>query len=199
MSVGEGESLVAISDAALLQRFMEGDEACFEALFERHYDMVYGVLFRLAGTRAEAEDLAQEVFLKLYMRPLRSAENVAGWLYRVAVNTGYNALRSGHRREQREQAAARDQEHPPTPETEVSRVELQREVRVALEKISPRAAKMLLLREMGFSYQELADIVDVAPGSVGKLLARARQSFEKAYRGSTQASVMRGERDAPSE
>ena len=198
MSVGEGEPLVAISDAALLQRFMEGDEACFEALFERHYDMVYGVLFRLTGTRAEAEDLAQEVFLKLYMRPLRSTENVAGWLYRVAVNTGYNALRSSHRREQRERIAARDQEHPPTPETEVSRVELQREVRAALSKIPPRAAKMLILREMGFSYRELADIVNVAPGSVGKLLSRARQAFEKAYGGSTLASLGRGEKDASS-
>lgn len=173
--------LAIVPDALLLRRFYEGDEASFEALFVRHYDMVYGVLFRLTGTRHEAEDLAQEVFLKLHQRPLRHGENVAGWLYRVAVNTGYNALRAAQRREKRERIAGQEVSLPPNPEDEFARRETQRRVRGALAKIPPRAAKLLVLREVGFSYRELAEIVGVAPGSVGTLLARAQQAFRAAY------------------
>ncbi len=179
--------VTAIPDAILLQRFREGDKDSFEALFERHYDLVYGVLFRLTGTRAEAEDLAQEVFLKLYEHPLRHGDNVAGWLYRVAVNTGYNALRASQRRAHREQLAADPAEWTATPEDAVSQREMLRDVRAALARIPPRAAKLLILREMAFSYREMAAMVGVAPGSVGTLLARAQKAFEEAYTARTHA------------
>ncbi|MBN1429504.1 MAG: sigma-70 family RNA polymerase sigma factor [Anaerolineae bacterium] len=171
------------TDALLLHRFLAGDEAGFEELFQRHYDMVYGVLFRLVGTRQEAEDLAQEVFFKLYKRPLQHGENIAGWLYRVATNMGYNALRANHRRYQRECKAGSDQQPLAAPEEEVTRREVQRQIRNALMAIPERDAKMLVLSQTGFSYQELAEIVGVAPGSVGTLLARAKRTFLVAYDG----------------
>jgi RNA polymerase sigma-70 factor (ECF subfamily) len=178
----EDDLVTVISDALLLRRFHEGDEASFEALFQRHYDMVYGVLFRLTGTRAQAEDLAQEVFLQLYRRPLRHGENVAGWLYRVAINTGYNALRAEHRRDRRERIAASGEGSAiPGPEEEVTRRDLQQRVRRALARMPERAGKMLILRESGFSYREVAEIVGVAPGSIGTLLARAQEAFIRAY------------------
>jgi RNA polymerase sigma-70 factor (ECF subfamily) len=180
--IADGDDPVTIaSDALLLRRFHEGDEASFVELFQRHYDMVYGVLFRLTGTRHEAEDLAQDVFMKLYQRPLQHGENVAGWLYRVAVNSGYNALRAERRRAHRERTAGQAVDPPPRTEDEVARREARQRVRAALAKLPPRAAKLLILREMGFSYRELADIVDVAPGSVGTLLARAQRAFRAAY------------------
>ena len=83
--------LIVVPDTLLLQRFHDGDITSFETLYKRHYDRVYGILFRMTGTRVEAEDLAQEVFLKLYRTRLKHDSNIAGWLYRVAVNTGYNA------------------------------------------------------------------------------------------------------------
>jgi RNA polymerase sigma-70 factor (ECF subfamily) len=190
------DTLTAVPDALLLQRFQEGDEASFEALFLRHYDRVYGVLFRLTGTRAEAEDLAQEVFLRLYRRRPAHGENLAGWLYRVALNTGYNALRAARRRDRREQAAAQDREPPAPTEEAAARREAQREVRAALASIPPRAARLLLLRQMGFSYAELAAIFSIAPGSVGTLLARAQRAFERAYR--RQAASAGGEDDEAS-
>ncbi len=169
------------TDALLLRRFREGDQAGFEGLFLRHYAMVYAVLFRLVGTRAEAEDLAQEVFLKLYRNPLRRDENVAGWLYRVAVNAGYNALRAAHRRQYREQIAGVDSYQPPRPEDEAQRHEIAARVRAVLLNIPERDARLLLLSDAGFDYRELAEIIQVAPGSVGTLLARARRAFAAAY------------------
>lgn len=172
----------AIPDAMLLYRFQQGDEASFTTLFERHYDMVYGVLFRLTGTRSEAEDLLQEVFLRLYVRPLHHAENVAGWLYRVAMNTGYNALRTAYRRERRERAAVAGTEQSlSATEEEVTRREARRRVQRTLARLPERAAKILVLRESGFSYREIAEIIEVAEGSVGTLLARAQDAFTKLY------------------
>ncbi len=175
----EDNSLAAYTDAMLLQNFLAGDEASFEELFHRHYDMVYGVLFRLTGTRAEAEDLAQEVFLKLYRSAPRHADNLAGWLYRTAINTGYNALRSARRRRRRE--ATQPPDPPPIPEAELLRHEAQQRVRRALAHLPERAASLLILRGMGFSYEEMAAIAGVAPGSVGTLLARAQRAFRRAY------------------
>lgn len=182
MNNGGDDLLTAIPDALLLWRFYQGDEASFEALFQRHYDMVYGVLFRLTGTREQAEDLAQEVFLKLSRGRLAHGENVAGWLYRVAVNTGYNALRESARRGRRERIAAADEPgSAPGPEEEAQQRAIQVRVRRALARIPARSAKLLVLREAGFSYRELAEIVGVAPGSVGTLLARAQAALIRAY------------------
>ena len=169
-----------MTDALLLQRFLAGDERSFEELFARHYDMIYGVLYRLVGSRPEAEDLAQEVFLKLYRRRLRRGENIAGWLYRVAVNTGYNALRAAARTQRHEQSAGPPTE-PRTVEEHVEQHERARRVRAALARIGSRAAKILLLRGMGLSYAEVAEAIGAAPGSVGTLLARAQRDFRRTY------------------
>ena len=76
--------------------------AAFEDLFLQNWEKVYGVLFRLTGDHAEAEDLALETFLRLWQRPPAQEQALAGWLYRVATNLGYNALRSAGRRSRHE-------------------------------------------------------------------------------------------------
>ena len=177
----ESTSLAILSDALLVQRFRDGDVTSFEELFQRHYDRVYGLLFRLVGTRQEAEDLAQEVFLRLYRKPLARVDNVSGWLYRVAMNTGYNALRTHTRRIKREQTNMRHSEPVPSAETTAVRRESEHAVRAALAKIPSRSAQLLIMRQMGFSYRELAEAVGVAYGSVGTLLNRAGEAFRKAY------------------
>ena len=93
------------SDNALIERIREGDTTSFDTLFHRHYDRVYGLLFRLVGNRVEAEDITQEVFLKLYNHAfakkvfkMNREHNIGAWLYRVATNMGYNAIRGRKRR-----------------------------------------------------------------------------------------------------
>jgi RNA polymerase sigma-70 factor (ECF subfamily) len=172
----------ALSDEALLAQTAQGDARAFEVLFRRHYDRVYGILFRLVGERGEAEDLAQEVFLRLHNHARRRRdrdENVGAWLYRVAVNHGYNALRDRRRRQQRDALLL----PPPTgdAEAELLRREERRLVRAALARLGERQAQLLILRQMEFSYAECAAVVGVAPGSVGTLLARAARDFRQAY------------------
>ena len=171
-----------LSDALLLERLRQGDEASFEALFHRHYQRVYHLLYRLMGNREEAEELAQEVFIRLYRRPLRRGDNVGGWLYRVATNVGYNALRGEKRRGRREEAAmVLAPLTAPSAAAEAQRRETQAEVRAALARLKPRQGQLLLLRQMGFSYKELAAVLGVSSNSIGTLLARAEGAFRKAF------------------
>ena len=188
-----GDDVTALTDDLLLEQIRQGDAASFETLFYRHYDRVYGLLFRLMGSRGEAEDLTQEAFLKLYhhafsKRPFartrlnaRQEQNISAWLYRVATNLGYDALRGRRRRQERDTILLPDPQGSPGAEKEVERREEQVAVRAALARLTQRQVQLLLLRQMDFSYAECAAVCDVAPGSVGTLLARAARDFRTAY------------------
>ena len=179
-----------LTDARLLTRLQAGDSASFEALFLRHYDRVYGILYRLLGNQADAEDVAQLVFLQLYRSPRRirlrgEATNVAGWLYRVAVNRGYNMLRSHRRRQSWLERAGRlwsADDHAPDPGEAVDAAGREDRVRRVLAEMKPRDAQLLLLRHSGLSYKELAAALNVSVGSVGSLLTRAERTFADRYR-----------------
>ena len=180
--------MTTLTDNLLLERIEQGDTASFEAVFHQHYDRVYGLLFRLVGNRTEAEDLTQEVFLKLHNRAFRKRffkqnreHNISAWLYRVATNTGYNAIRGRQRRWQRDTVLVPDPQGVPAAEKEVEKQEMETAVRAALAQLKPRQAQLLLMRQMDFSYAECAEACNVAPGSVGTLLARAAKAFKQAY------------------
>lgn len=180
--------MTTLSDNLLLERISMGDEASFEAVFRHHYDRVYGLLFRLLGNRAEAEDITQEVFLKLHKHAFRKRlfsrqreHNIGAWLYRTATNAGYNAIRSRQRRWQRNLVLVPDPTGTPGVDKEVEQRELETAVRATLARLPERQTQLLLMRQMGFSYAECAQACDVAPGSVGTLLARAAKAFQQAY------------------
>ena len=180
-------TLAEQADVALLRAVRRGDERAFEELFTRHYPRVYGVALRISGDAQEAEELAQEVFLKLYRRPLNDSEdaNVAGWLYRVTTNDAFNAVRSRRRRygwlrrvAQREPAGATDDADPLNI---VAGQDEARQVRAALAQLPERQRNALVLRASGLSYVEVADALEVKPASVGTLLARAEQALRAVY------------------
>ena len=161
----------------------------FESLFQEHWPRVYGVIFRIIGDRAEAEDLALEAFLKLHSKINGSgtvnALSTGGWLYRVATNLGLNALRARKRRQQYELEAGRislEATHSANPAVQVERAEERQRVRQVLAKMKPRSAKILVLRHSGLSYAEIAAALRVSSNSVGKLLSRAEKDFERRYR-----------------
>ncbi len=187
----EGDQL-QLSDARLLAGLRSGEEPAFESLFAKHWRTVYGILFRLTGSREEAEDLAQEVFVRLYRNPpnLREHPTLAPWLHRVATNLGYNALRKGSRESRRQERVQRlsDAEesaglHSMNPEDASLVSEERATVRQALAQLSEREQACLVLRHSGLSYAEVAAALGVQPGSVGTLLARAEERFRRVYEG----------------
>lgn len=144
------------------------------------------MLYRLVGDHAEAEDLALEAFWRLHVQQpaLDSDQSLGGWLYRVAMNLGFNALRAQKRRTRYESQAGKfvlDDEQTFDPAEEVERKLEQRRVRQALANMKSRSAQLLVLRHSGLTYAELAAALSVAPGSIGTLLARAEREFEESY------------------
>ena len=159
----------------------------FEAIFLEHWPRVYGVLLRLVGDYAEAEDLALETFWRLYDRPPQdeSSLNVGGWLYRVATNLGLNAIRAWKRRERYEMEAGlwdAGANADVDPERAVSDAEDRRRARLVLRDMDQRPAQLLILRHSGLSYRELAAALGVSENSIGTLLIRAEREFERRYR-----------------
>jgi RNA polymerase sigma-70 factor (ECF subfamily) len=169
-------------------------ESDFDALFLAHHDGVYRLLYRIVGTREEAEDLAQETFLRLSRQRFGPGRehNVRAWLYRVATNLAFNALRGQGRRQRREEQTVYGittaGSPAPDPADAAAQADERAAVRRTLARLPERQAQLLLLRHAGLSYRELAEALAIAPGSVGTLLARAEAAFEKAWKASWQAS-----------
>lgn len=165
----------------------ESAAPAFEELYLEHYSRIISVLVRLLGDPAQAEELANDVFWRLYRQQstLRPDGNIGGWLYRTATNLGIDALRSAARRWQYEHAAGELQaltSSAASPLDDVLRAEKCNRVRAVLARLKPNQAQILVLRASGFSYKELAETLSVAGGSVGTMLARAESAFAEAYR-----------------
>ncbi len=167
------------------ERADQKKRAAFEDLFLQYWDKIYGVLFRLTGDGAEAEDLALETFMRLWQRPPSQDQTLAGWLYRVATNLGYNALRSAGRRTRHELDAGLDilneSGSSPNPAKEAEQNEERQHVQQILQQMQARQAQLLILRHSGLSYQEIAETLNIAPASVGTLLVRAEKEFVRLY------------------
>ncbi len=162
------------------------DEGVFEEIFGRCYAEIYRYVYRIVGSQPAAEELAQETFLRLYLQrfPSQRDHNVRAWLYRVATHLAYNWTRESGRRRRRELRAYCDQAdaHPEgDPQEWVERFAEQERVRSALSRVRPQQAQILLLRHAGLSYREIAEVLNITPGSVGTTLTRAMDAFRKAY------------------
>jgi RNA polymerase sigma-70 factor (ECF subfamily) len=152
--------------------------ADLELVFRSDYPRVVAVAARVLGSRDDAEDVAQEVFLA-FGRSSVPAGAAPGWLSVAAVHTALNLLRSGRRRTRREEVAADgDPVVPDVADAVVVREERSR-VRAALARLPRKQAAALVLRHSGMSYAEIAAALDLSPGSVGTTVRRAESALRK--------------------
>ncbi|MDX1579318.1 MAG: sigma-70 family RNA polymerase sigma factor [Gemmatimonadota bacterium] len=155
----------------------------FEAAFRSHQAPLFRYVNRLVGDPDLAADVVQEAFVRLLEHPLPE-EEARRWLFTVATNlVRDNArMRSRHRRLLAERYERSDlvPDAAEIPDRAAMRSERVSAVRVALDQLSERDRQMLLMREEGFRYAEIAEAIEVAPGSVGTLLARALRRFADA-------------------
>jgi RNA polymerase sigma-70 factor (ECF subfamily) len=158
----------------------------FEQLFLSTYPRLISLLRRVLGDSGRAEEIANEAFLKLHnsILPPTDRSNVAGWLYRTAMNLGIDELRARNRhtplaREASDAVSASGQ--PETGLQVLLRTETQQRVRLALSKLKPEWSQILVLRASGYSYKEIASHLEIPATSVGTLLIRAEAAFEKCY------------------
>jgi RNA polymerase sigma-70 factor (ECF subfamily) len=152
----------------------------FESLFYAHHQRITRMIARIIRDPGRAEEVAVEVFWKFWRSPIAHGSMAAGWLHRTAVRMSMNELRR-QVRATRKEASARTTNEPPDPERLMAASQEQERVRLVLAKIRPRDAELLLLRNSGLSYEELAAALDLRPASVGTLLNRAQQAFRIEY------------------
>lgn len=150
-------------------------------LFDEYYLPLMRYLNHLTGEVTAAQDLSQEVFLKLYYQGPSDLASPRAWLFRVATNLGYNYLRQRGNRVRREVAVS--QASPGYPDLEELAImgEERITVRQVLESLSERDRTCLIMKFSGFSYQEIAEVIGVKKSSVGTILLRAMQKFRREY------------------
>src|SRR3954447_8453272 len=154
-----------------------------EQVFRREYRVVVGVAARVLGSRDQAEDVAQEVFLS-FGRSSVPADQARGWLCVAAAHGALNVIRSGRRRASREEAAAAPHEAvtPDVADTVVTHEE-GRQVRAALARLPQKQAVALVLRHSGLSYAEVGAALAISPTSVGTTVRRAESALRKELNG----------------
>jgi RNA polymerase sigma-70 factor (ECF subfamily) len=150
-----------------------------QPLFEEHYDVLFRYLVRLTGDPDLAADAAQEAFVRLVERRPEQSQ-VRGWLFRVATNVVRDDSRVRRRRvellrEAPDRVPVADA--PLDPEGMLEARERRARVRAALDSLSKKDQTVLLMREEGFSHQEIAEAVGTTTKSVGSMIARALQKL----------------------
>jgi RNA polymerase sigma-70 factor (ECF subfamily) len=162
-------------------------EAEFESIFREHFERLVRIARRVLRSDAEAEEVCSDAFLKLYRSGpgVLDGGAVGAWLYRVVTRASIDRLRANLRRGAEEEldadAAAGAEDGQEDPLNRLVRHERVAEVRSALARLKPGKAQLLLLRHSGLSYQEIAVAMEIRPGSVGTMLARAEAEFSAQY------------------
>ena len=156
--------------------------ADLEHVFRTAYPRVVAVAARVLGSRDEAEDVAQEVFLSFGRSSVPVGEAL-GWLSVAAAHTALNHLRSGRRRASREEVAGDGEAVAPDAADAVVTLDERRRVRAALARLPRKQAVALVLRHSGVSYAEVAAALDLSPASVGTTVRRAESALRKELNG----------------
>lgn len=174
-------------DAALMYRVGSGDQAAFAALFDRHQAAVLRFAFRFVGSQGRAEEVAQEVFLKVYRsaKSYRPTAKFKTWLFRIVTNHCLNENRRGDRRHEvgdEAQASAERQGHSAVrPDESLEGKELERAITAALLHMSERErAAFCMCRFEGMPYRDIADALSASEAAVKSLIHRATLQVSEA-------------------
>jgi len=185
-------------DAELIARWQAGDASAFERLVRTHERNVFRLLYRMLGSREEAEDAAQEAFLSLHRHGhrFRREARFSTFLYRVAANAALNRRRSRSRaraRElelaQRHVAGAQVHAVPRDPEDATHGVEIQDRVQQALQQLPDELRVAVVLYDIeGQSYRDIAETLGIPEGTVKSRIHRARLGLRERLKEFVQSS-----------
>lgn len=157
------------------------DEQSFKTAYEQYYDTIFKRISYLTGDIHAAEDLSQEVFMKLLNSPPEH-DNIGAWLNKVSTNISYNYIRDKKIHENKNKVIYEKEMGNVVSIEEVAinncEVDLTKKV---LNMLSPRDRMCLLLKFSGYKYSEIAEVIGVDKNSVGTLISRSQAKFKENY------------------
>jgi RNA polymerase sigma-70 factor (ECF subfamily) len=171
-----------MADSDLIARAASGDPAAFQALVERHRSMVYRVAFQFAGNHYDAEDIAQEVFIKVYrsLDTFRQDAQLSSWLYRIVMNACIDHRRrhvptgSAPFGEEAEHTLLNTPEEAPGPEDRAYAGELGQVLETEINRLPQGQRIVFIMRHhQGLKLGEIADALGLAEGTVKRQLHAA--------------------------
>jgi RNA polymerase sigma-70 factor (ECF subfamily) len=180
-------------DAAFVRAVQGGDMAAFDQLVIKHKDKLFNMVYWLLGDYQEANDCAQEIFIKVFkaIKKFRFQSSFSTWLYRIAINTCKNRLKSSAFRWKKRTISLENpksskqdnrsyeiQNGSPSPENSLEKKEQIMLIQKAVNALPQEQNRVVVLRDIqGLSYQEIADITGLNLGTVKSRLARARMEL----------------------
>jgi RNA polymerase sigma-70 factor (ECF subfamily) len=175
-----------------MTRIAEGDESAFQILVERHQASLLNMIHRFLGDRTKSQDLAQEVFLRVWKAAgdYEPKAKFTTWLYRIATNLCLNELKASRRKKwlrffrvDTEEKGGGEEDFPdesPSPEDLLLSRERSREITDALQNLPENQRIALILKRYDdLSYEELAGILNCSVSAVESLLVRAKKNLQE--------------------
>jgi len=175
-------------DSSIIKKHKDGDPIAFEDLVLAYQDKIYNLCRYMLGNAHDAEDAAQDAFLKAYqaLPKFRPEASLYTWLYRIATNTCIDYKRKpvfeslfGSSEEGGRLIHDRASEDP-SPERLYQSKQIDRALQEGLGKLSPKLRAIIILKEIEeLSYEEIADTLEISMGTVKSRIARAREELQK--------------------
>jgi RNA polymerase sigma-70 factor (ECF subfamily) len=179
-------------EQVLVDRISSGDSMAFQELVEGYKKKVYYIAYDITGDHDDAEDVSQEVFIKVFrsLKTFRRNAKLSSWLYQISVNASIDLLRKKSSKQEKlmddlERADIRENlsgssTYAQNPEQSAENIMVQHRISQALQKISPKERSVFVMRHYNeLKIREIAEILNVSPGTVKALFYRATRKLRK--------------------
>jgi RNA polymerase sigma-70 factor (ECF subfamily) len=183
--LGYGLTVREETTADVLERLQAGDPRAFEELVTAYQHRVFSLAYRMLGSRAEAEEAAQEVFLRIHraLAGFRGEAKLSTWVYTITSRLCLSRLATGHLRMARAREAEDALADLPSPDGDaverIEREEMERALRRAIAELPEERRIVVVLRDLeGLSYEEIAETLGLTLGAVRSRLHRARMELK---------------------
>ena len=174
----------AVADSQLMGRVREGDVELLGELFERHHQRLFHFFLRLARSRSAAEDLVQEVFVRMlkYRHTFRSESEFVPWMFTLARNAATDLYRARPKELPEQENTPEPQADEPHPIASLERAEQEGKLRRALARLDPAKREILLLARFSeLKYDRIAEQFGISEGAVKVRVHRAMNELKAAF------------------
>jgi RNA polymerase sigma-70 factor (ECF subfamily) len=173
--------MTSTDESNLIEQFKRGDPSAFEALICKYQDRVYNLCHYMVRDPQDAQDAAQDVFLKAYrhLKDFRPGASLYTWLYRIAVNTCLDYKRKSRRKAFRSEPLSEDlPSGERSPHQLYESRKIAESIQLALQKLPEKLRAAIVLREIEeLSYEEIAEVLHTSVGTVKSRISRAREQL----------------------